>query len=43
LFRVRRDVLQAAERGMCEDVKVLVDLIFGRERLLQEDERGLEV
>jgi hypothetical protein len=40
---VRRDVLQAGERGMCEYVDVLVRLVFGRERLLQQDERGLEV
>jgi hypothetical protein len=42
-FCVRRDVLEAAERGMCEDVEVLVQLVFGRERLLEQDERGLEV
>lgn len=42
-FCVRRDVLQAGERGMCEYVDVLVRLVFGRERLLQQDERGLEV
>jgi len=42
-FCVVRDIFQAAQRGMCEDVDVLVDLVFGRKRLLQQDERGLKV
>lgn len=37
------DVLDAVQRGVREDIYVLVRLVFGRERLLCEEERGLNV
>ena len=37
------DVVEAAQRGVCEDVDVLWCVVFGRERLLEQEEGGLHV